>query len=188
MKTWIPRFAMIFTIIFCGQAVASFDGQNVQGDYFFPNLATTLNPPVSAIVGPGIEFNDFPSGDQRTDVDISANNILITYISGPSSWTSADFNGAVFSDPDGTIPAITGVSINPATTMVGLDASRVSFDADSVSINWNGLNFDVDTIVSLDVQFGATATPAPVPTLPLGLLFLLAAGLGLAGTRHLKRA
>ena len=187
MKTLFSRFALIFTLIFCGQAVASFDGQNVQGDYFFPNLATTVNSPVSAIVGPGIEFNDFPSADQRTDVDISANNILITFISGPSSWTTADFNGPVFSDPDGTIPAITGVSINPATTMVGLDLSRISFDADSIAINWNGLDFEVDTIVSLDVQFGATATPAPVPTLPLGLLFLLAAGLGLAGTRWVNR-
>ena len=59
--------------------------------------------------------------------------------------------------------------------MVGFDASRVTFDADNIWVNWQGLAFDENTIVSLDIT-GSAAVPEP-GTLSLLVLGLLATGL-----------
>lgn len=190
MKSLLSNIVIVGITLFTSFSWASFDGNTVQGEYYFPNLGSPLNGPVTAVVGPGVEFTNFPSGDQRTNVDISASNIRITYLSA-STWSSATFNGPVFRDINGTIPPITGVSINPATNMVGLDISRVTFDADSVSINWNGLPFDTSTVVSIDVQFGGTAQPQSVPSLSLYgivMLSMLLAAVGYVASRSRIKA
>lgn len=166
------------------QAFASFDGQTVRASYFFPDNSTLIDQQ-DATVGPGVEFPNFPAVDPRTNVDISATNILITYNSA-SSWTTAAFNGPVFQDL-GTAPPITGVTINAATNMAGLDPSRISFDADSISINWNGLPFDTTTIVSLDVTFAAAPGALAVPALGQMTLVLLALSVMLIGWGFLRR-
>jgi len=164
---------------------ASFDGATVQATYYFPDTNTVLDQE-QAVVGPGVEFTTFPDGDPRTNIDISATNIYITYNSA-SSWTTASFNGEFFQGLT-PLPTITGASFNPATNMAGLDASRLSFTADSISINWNGLPFDENTVVSVDVQFGAAPSATAVPTLPAYALGLTMLGLMLAALRRLRAA
>jgi len=84
-------------------------------------------------------------------------------------------NGFRITDVNGTIDDFVGVSINPATNMAGLDASRISFDADNIWVNWQSLSFDPNTIVSLDI----TAVPEPATAMILGL--------GLAGLTARRR-
>ena len=67
----------------------------------------------------------------------------------------------------GTIPPISGVSVNGATSLAGFNSSRVSFDADNIYVNWQGLTAVPSQIVSLDVQF--TEVPEPATLALVGL-------------------
>lgn len=168
-------------------ASAQLTGQTVRAQHYFPNLSTPYGSPVDSVVGPGVEVTNFPNLDPRTNIDYSANSIRITYNS-TSTWSFAAFNGIVFTDLNGTIPSITGVTLNAATNMVGLDASRISFDANTVRINWQGLPFTPSTVVVLDLSFAA-APAAAIPTLSEWMLIALmlmvaAAGMVLARRRY----
>ncbi len=160
----------------CSPASAGFIGLTIQVDYFYPDTATLYGTD-TVVVGPGVELSGFPYGDPRTNIDLSDTNIYITYNSS-SWWTAAAFNGLHFYDLAGAGGGITSVTINPVTNMVGLDASRISFDANNIWVNWQGLDFwgntgddHIDTVVSLDITFGdAVPEPATWLTLPAGLL------------------
>lgn len=168
---------------FSAPAEAQFLGSTMTLFYDFPALGSHFDTRVF-VVGAGVEAPDFPTGDPRTNIDISNTNIFVTYNSS-ASWTSTSFNGFVLFDSSSTVPDITGVSINAATNMSGFDASRVSFDANNIYVNWQGLPFDTSTIVSLDVTF---RSPDIVPEPgPLALMGGLCAG-GLSLLLHRRRA
>lgn len=104
-------------------------------------------------------------------------NVLPT--GGPVTFAIGAFNGYRFSDENGTIPDITGVTINPDTNLAGFDASRIFFDANTVRINIApNTTWALTEVVSLDVTFASptatptatatstpTVTPTPTPTL-----------------------
>ena len=103
-------------------------------------------------------------------VDISGTSIVFDFIA-TNTLFAAEFNGPRFADFSDNIPDILGVTLDMAVTnMVGLDNSRVSFTAQSVLINFQGLPFDPTTVVKLDVVF-----PFPEPSLAALL------GIGLVG-------
>ena len=154
-------------------------GQMVEVSYRFPDINTVFNGnSVNVLVGAGVEVSNFPVGDPRTNIDLSDTNIFVTYNSA-STWTATAFNGLRFFDVNGTIPAISSVTINAATNLGGLDLSRITFDADHIWVNWQGLAFNQQTIVSLDVN--ATAVPEPATMLLLGT------GLVSLGLRRMRR-
>lgn len=128
-----------------------FDGATVDYTYFFPETdAVYYN--VDVAVGAGVELGALysPFSDEAT-LDISGDQIIIDFYN-TTSWTSSNFNGFQIFDEFGQLSDITGVSI-ASTNMVGLDAGDLSFDANSLSVNWQGLSFDTDTFVILDVDF-----------------------------------
>ena len=124
-------------------------GKQLRIDYWYP-AATTLMERTDAVVGSGIEAIH-SQGFHVLDVDVSDGNIYIDFLQ-PHFFVSTSFNGFRFADYTGTIGAFTSVTLSPATNMVGLDASRISFTADEILINWQGLSFDANTIVSLDIK------------------------------------
>lgn len=71
-----------------------------------------------------------------------------------------------------SIAPFTSVTIDPITNMIGLDASRISFDADNIFVNWQSLGFSTETIVRLNLGGGTVPVPEPatVLLLPSGLL------------------
>jgi hypothetical protein len=152
-------------------------GQTVEYQYFFPNLSSPYGNASNGnyVVGAGVEVANVADG--RATLDISDTNLYIDYLNS-SGWNPASFNGFRITDIFGTIPSFTGVTINAATNMVGFDASRITFDADHIWVNWQGLNFNADTVVSLDVNGGS------VPDAGSTLLLL---GMGLAGLRAWKQ-
>ncbi len=155
--------------------VDNFNGQTIQVQYLFPDSSTVFNGnSFNVVVGPGFELNNFPVGDPRTNVDISANSILFTYNSA-STWTATSFNGVHFFDLNNTVTDILSVSINPATNMTGLNAARITFDNDNIFVNWNGLSFTNNTIVQLDVTFRPVPEPATMAV--FGLMGLSALGI-----------
>jgi hypothetical protein len=170
-------------------ARAGFLGNTVGATFNDPDLATVFANLGTAVVGPGIEFpNAAPFG--AFGLDLSDTNIRIA-VTDPTNlrftFAANAFNGYVFTSVGGTIPAITGVSVNPETNLAGFTASRLTFDANHIMVNLSGLVFigPLNTlplsVVSIDVQFAPTAVPAP-PTLLLGLV-----GVGCAGVARLRR-
>jgi hypothetical protein len=162
------------------RADAGFMTQTLEYTYYFPDTASPFDSS-TFVVSNAVERSSLASGNAGSDfatLDVSDTAILVDFYNG-SSFTPSTFNGFVLSDINSTVPAITGVTVNSATNMSGFDASRVSFSADKIFVNLEGLSFDANTIVQLDVTF----VPLP-PTLLAGFL-----GMGvLAGVRRFRRA
>jgi len=154
-----------------GAQAGLLDGQTVSYTYFFPDSSSTYFSTANGnyVVGAGVEIPDGFCCNFEGSLDLSDTNILADF-HGNSSYTGSAFNGFRISDVFGTIAPFTGVSINAATNMGGLDASRISFDADNIWVNWQGLFFDERTIVSLDINGGTVPEPATLALVSLGLV------------------
>jgi len=146
------------------------DGQTVRVTYEYPVIGTVFSgASYDVLVGPGVEIAAFPTpGDNVTSVDLSDTNILVGYNSN-ATFLPASFNGFHVFDAFGTIPAFTSVSINPASTLVGFDVSRITFDADNIWVNWQNLPFNTETVLSLDLTAEAGAVPEPSTLMLIGL-------------------
>lgn len=153
------------------------EGKTINYQYYYPTI-TSAYPNASNgdhVVGSGVEVPNI--SENVGALDISDTNLYVDYaLSG--SWNGASFNGFEISDVLGQIDSFAAVTINAATNLAGFDASRISFDADHIWVNWQGLTFTSDTVVSLDIK-GGDKIPEP------GSLALVA--LGLAGASGLLR-
>ena len=96
-------------------------GSQVTGTLYFPNLFTVFSGPITATVGPAVEF---PVNSLAFDgsLDVTANQIIwtatlsVTYGSGAFNAFKLDFAGA---------PTITGVSLDAASTLTPVSFSAV---------------------------------------------------------------
>lgn len=143
---------------------AQFNGKTVQLTYFYPNLTSLDSGPYSAVVSPDVEFPII--GGNSDTVDISDTSISLGFWRS-SSKSSGDFNGYEIFDVNGTISDILDVSIRSITDFPGFDASRVTFDANHIRVNLQGLAFTELSKVVLDVQFEPTK---PEPVSSVGIL------------------
>lgn len=160
-----------------GVAHADFLDHTIRGQWYYPDTATPVRSGFSAVVGAGVEFPTGVDGANGDSYDFGATTLLATQETG--GFGSLAFNGVGFTDFNGTIDAITSVTIDAAgTDYAGMDASRISFDADNIWINFAGLRQPGHVL--LDVTFAEpVATPEP------GTLALFAAALAaLAATRR----
>ena len=124
--------------------------------------------PTGGVVG------TFVGGSSQLYFDIIADATSITFDysitnRGSASWSDSVlslsptiYNGIAFDLVSG--PAITSVTIDPATNMVGFDASRISFTNSEIQVDWQLLPFDTSTIVKLNINAASTPTPTGTPT------------------------
>ena len=161
-----------------GAQATLLEGETVEVSYHFPEITSVYPPgPQVVVVGPGVEITNFPQ-DNVFDLDLSDTNLYFDYIR-TTSWNTAPFNGVQIRDILGLIPDFTSVVINPATNLVGFSAANITFDGDNIFINWQGLSFTSETVVSLDLV-------GSVPEPSTGLLVLLGVSL-FAGLRGRNR-
>ncbi len=151
---------------------ALLDGKCIEYQYLFPNPGSNYPFADNGLkcVGPGVEVTNITDGVGT--MDIFDDYILIDF-SQSLSFTPASFNGFRLRDVTDTIAPFTSVTIDPITNMSGLDASRISFDADNIFVNWQSLSFSDRTIVRLNIggRIGGGTVPEPAS------LLLLASGL-----------
>jgi len=160
-KLYLSTLAVSAIVLGATAANATFTGATVNYQYYYPNVSSPYSGAANGnyVVGPGVEISDVAAG--HATMDISAANIYIDFLDGPDTWTASSYNGWILSDTSNNLATILGVTIDPATNMAGFSLSNVSFDADSISINWAGLSFDPNTVVSLNVVFADSAVPEP---------------------------
>ena len=154
-------------------ASAQLTGQSIGGQFLFPNTATVVQDLGSAVVGPGLEFTFV------AQAQLDADDAMLTFRAipgaGPVAWLPGAFNGPRIYDFGGTIPDIVSVSLNAATSLPGFDIGRVTWNADEVFINVEGLVQLPGQDVVLDIGFAAIPEPATVALVATGLLGVLAA-------------
>ena len=168
--------AMGVLLGFAGAADASpiLAGQTIQMTYRFPTINDVISTTTS-VVGPAIEWSNFIG---EVSVDASDTNIRFQFLS-TSSWAPATFSGFGFFNVNGTIPGFAGVTLN-STNMAGFVQSNISFDADHIYVNWQGLSYTPATFVSIDIAAAAelpSTVPEPATLTLLGVGLVVAAGL-----------
>lgn len=178
----IALMVLVFAALCVPRATSAapilFEGQTLRLTYEFPFLGSVIALD-DVVVGAGVEVPNHSIDNQA--YDFSDTNIFVDYRNS-GTWTLTAFNGFHVFDLNGTIPAIVSVTINPATNLAGFTASRITFDADNIWVDWGGLSFDGETVVSLDVlPEGATPVPEPAQ------LLLLGAGLAAVAARVRRR-
>ncbi len=174
-KTIIALAALLFAGL--GDSPAQlFTGKTVGYQYLFPTVSSIYESSSSSfVVGAGVERTGLWSSTDYAIVEISASGILVDFYGG-SGWTAASFNGFRIYDINSTVTDFTVVTIDPTTNMAGFGVSNVTFDANNIWVNWQGLNFTPDTIVSLSVN----TIPEPSTTL---LITIGMTGMGLLRRR-----
>lgn len=139
-------------------------GSTVTEEYRFPDLSTPYPfaeyLPQTFVVGAGQESSIIIETVTTFNVDFGDTSLLLdfdTVLNSPS-WTSADFNGIVFSSS--SFSQLVGVELNSTTNMTGFDLSRVTLAGNELRLNFAGLGYDTDTVVGLDFA-AAQAVPEP---------------------------
>lgn len=133
--------------------------------------------PVTFTVSDSVEVPAFLTNPTFT-VDASDTTIKIHGFRGyPGYPAKAGFSGtpdhASFNGPAFSISGrvVTRVSIDPVTTLAGLDQSRITLDANQIYVNWMDLKYDAATAVVLHVeteaQSGGTAGNTPPEALAI---------------------
>ena len=104
--------------------------------------------------------------------DIIADDTSVTFnysglTGGSNSWNTSGlslsptiFNGIAVNVLSG--PAITSLTIDPSTNMVGFNSSLISFTGNQIQVDWQGLGFDSSTRVKLNLT-GVRTNAIPEP-------------------------
>lgn len=137
-------------------------GSTLSWQYYAFGGAYTGTESAGTFVDNGSTGGTFIGGGNETYFDIIADNSSITFNysdlnAGDGSWTTSDLslaptihNGIAVNMVSG--PAITSVTIDPATTMAGFDMSRISYTASQIQVDWQNLAYSPTTIVKLDIN------------------------------------
>ena len=126
----------------------SFDGEQIR---------VLLGTPPSALidsevtVGPGVELEDVV--DNSYDIDISASRIEILQVLPNTTVIYVEFGPITFTDVDGQVPAIIGVSVTETIADADFTTSDVTFDADNIFVDLDGIAVGPGEEVTIDVIF-----------------------------------
>jgi hypothetical protein len=173
------------------RAAIIFEGKTIGYQYIAPRLESVYFDH-DMTVGAGVERTELYNFGTYATVDVSDANITIDYYRSVR-WNNFPFNGLRFFDKYGVLPAFSSVSINSATNLSGFSQSNITFDENSIYVNWRGLSANPSTILSLDVGRATPILNAPVPTLqnsvvpePASLAIFSMTGIGVAAGAYCR--
>jgi hypothetical protein len=174
LKTLALAAALTTAMSAAPASAALLTGLTVQLSHQFPVLGSFDQGPTDYTVGTSAPISYYGLGTYS-----AGDTTFIINMSSGSTWTNASFNGFALRDTYGVAAAFTSVSIDPSTNYAGFDASRLSFDADTVSVNLQGLQ--VDGLIVININGATGAVPEPQSWA------MLIAGFGLVGAAARRR-
>lgn len=178
MKLKTYRLLAVFAASAVVSARATLIGDSIDIARYYPNSSTVFKsfPGVIVQAGSG-DAVDF-SGAVR--VNPEAGGVEIRFLDA-GSFTPALSNSIVISGIDDTL---LGVSVN--TNLTGWDGSRLSFDAHSVTSEFEGLSFTVDSF--FDVFFEIQIDGNPIPDEAATATLLAMALIAITTARRVRQA
>jgi hypothetical protein len=181
----LKLFVPVAALLLASASHAGLVGKRFDASYRYPDVSTTYPyataSPSTFTVGSGVETIFDVERVTQISVDFSDSAltlVLTTSLTGPT-WNSASFNGPVFDLVAGGPLDIVSAAVDSSTTMAGFDASRVSFNAGRIGIDWNGLSYGDGTKVVVNFT---SAIPEPSSWALAAL-----AGFALLGVRRSAR-
>ena len=120
------------------------------------------------------------------NMEVTNNTIMFTYTEA-AFFNAASFNGGIFTAISPGTPAFGSITIDPATTLAGFNASDLSLDSTHFYINVAGLETFAGTVLKLDVAPAVSSVPEPSSLVLAGLGLLVIGGISRARRRPEKR-
>lgn len=153
-------------------ARADLTGDTIQVTYNYPDAGTQFGAP-AYIVAPGT--GNFAGEANYT---VTGNQIILTSFIDTTVIPSL-FSGFEFEDVSKN-PMITGISVDPAST---LPVADVDFNSTTAFINLSGQTIASGEVAIFDLTFAPPVTPVPVAATPepSSLALLGTGALGVAG-------
>jgi hypothetical protein len=163
-------FILLFSALLPLAAHANFIGQTVTAQYVYGTTVygsqTQVVPQGGIVFAPG----SFAQYNDNAYVEIGADTITVGEVDS-SVYSGGLFNGLQFIDTGLYIISATLLSAND---IPGFDASRVTFDANDIFIDFNGLMPSSAHSVVISVRFSDSPANVPEPgTVALSGLALL---------------
>jgi hypothetical protein len=126
---------------------------------------TITNPPstfgpIQFLVNNTVELGVNTAPAVPVNIEVDDTTITFTYTSA-ANFNAASFNGYIFTAISPALPPFGSITIDPATTLAGFNASDLSLDSTHFFINVAGLSTGVGTVLKLDVAPAGTAVPEP---------------------------
>ena len=178
MKTKI--LAAVVLLASFGQGHAFVIGDEVLVGWLYPDQDTTFWESTALTVSDAVELPDI-AGQGVLDLNISDSSpeLAFDFINeSTNTFTATAFNGFFISDVSNSIADFIGVNID-GTNLAGFDADRIFFNADTIYLNFTGIEFSSNAYIDFDIEFAST-TSVPEP----GTMLLF--GLGLVGLVSVK--
>jgi len=157
------------------------DSKKLTLEYFY---GLDKNTPVvtyfkgNFFVGPAVEFLADPSVYANASVDFSDTQITQVFATSFAGGGSVGFFNRI-SDTFGQVGPFTSFTVDSSTTVVGFDQSRLSFDENTLFIDYAGISYNIGDKLVFDIN------AAPVPESETYALMLL--GLGAVGSAVRRR-
>lgn len=194
MKTKISQFtaAALLAAAAVSTAHAGFVDKTLQATYYYPDLATPYaqaieTPEVFTVtIAPAVETTVNVENVTQIAVDFTDTSVRFDFTTSlpTPTWGSSPFNGMVFDVLAGGPLSLTSATVDGSSTLGGFTASRVGFNDDQLTIDWNGLSYVNGT--SLLINFTSTTASVPEPG-SLALLAMALVGCGyIARQKHAK--
>ncbi len=176
-------------LTFLGIAVATananatlLSGQQVDFDVASPSKTTSIATWGPLTVGTNPAVTSTSNGNVvNFTLSIFDSQFVLSY-PGAKGFNNPTFNGYVLTAVSPTIPAFTGASIDPSTTLIGFDLSRLSFDAIHIYANVSGLSARAGDVLAININ----PVPEPSSVILLGLSAGVA-GLGVCRRYRFRR-
>jgi hypothetical protein len=151
-------------------AHANFIGQTVTTQFVYG--ATVYASQTQLVAQGGYQFvpGSYNAYNENAYVEVGANSITVGQVAN-TVYGPGQFNGFRLIDLGETIISATLLSVNG---ILAFDASRLTFDANDVYIDFNGLSPDSAHSVVVAVRFSdsAASVPEPATVALLGLALL----------------